>query len=35
MQDDNFDIDDEQEPTTEDRELRDNKFTVITDLYIT
>lgn len=34
MQDDNFNIDDEQEPMTEDHELRDNEFMVITDLYI-
>lgn len=34
MQDDNFSIDDEQEPMTEGHELRDNEFMVITDLYI-
>lgn len=34
MQDDNFNIDDEQEPMTEDHELRDNEFMVIIDLYI-
>lgn len=34
MQDDNFNLDDEQEPMTEDHELRDNEFMVIIDLYI-